>query len=122
MDQVREAVRVAADILETLGPTARAAVQTRVERLERCGHHEAGEFWRLVARAMRRLAARAPAEDAPRGPPRASWAIMQEVERLFREAEQLEAQAQASLEPLRAELIATAARRRGLAEILSREE
>jgi hypothetical protein len=122
MDRVREAVRVAADILETLGPSARAAVLTRIERLERCGSHEAGEFWRLVARAMRRLAARAPAERALSAASRASWAIMQQVERLFREAEQLEARAEACLEPSRSQLLATAARRRGLAEALSREE
>jgi hypothetical protein len=88
--ELHGAVRTAADILETIGPTALTAVLARAHRLEREGDPQGCRYWRRVARAMRSLVINSAAEHQPDlGCSRhLGWDFMQWVEYCRHEADQ----------------------------------
>ena len=96
--ELQDAIRTAADILETIGPNGLGAVLARVDRLEREGDRQGCRHWRRVARAMRSLAIHSATEHQPDlgCSRRLRWMFMQWVEACCHEADKREAQAQAS--------------------------
>ena len=121
-EKLHDAVRTAADILETIGPSGFIPVLARADRLEREGDWEGCHFWRRVARAMRSLAIHSAVENQPDvtcSRP-SGWVFMQQVETCFHEADKLEAQARASADPSRGDWQEAAAEWRATAEALSK--